>query len=229
MPQPDAAHPSGRNEQTALGQLDWPLVPGQRPAFPRRSPALHTLPVTAVAFLLAQQNLRGDYNAAMSAPNPGISFIELLAYVDYLASRWLTFFRQHPEALELEVGGDTPTIADLILHLIETEEVFARFLYERQPPETFPPRAPTECRTADNFLRRHQEAVNEIATFLAGTNESELRENKTFGPLEASRRKLLAQAMLHSVHHWAQVAMLMRRAGFDAGRPQDLILTDVMA
>jgi len=74
----------------------------------------------------------------MSAPNPGISFIELLAYVDYLANRWLTFFRHHPEALELEVDGDTRTIADLILHLIETEEVFARFLYERQPPEGIP-------------------------------------------------------------------------------------------
>jgi len=81
----------------------------------------------------------------------------------------------------------------------------------------------------DDFLCCHQKAVKEIATFLASTNESELRENKTFGPLEASQRKLLAQAMLHSVHHWAQVAMLMRRAGFDAGRPQDLILTDVMA
>jgi len=165
----------------------------------------------------------------MNAPSPGISFIELLAYVDYLASRWLTFFRQHPEALELEMGGDTRTIADLILHLIETEEVFARFLYERQPPEAFPARAPNEGKAADNFLRRHDKAVNEIASFLAGASEGELREKKTFGPLEASQRKLLAQAMLHSVHHWAQVSMLMRRAGFDAGRPQDLILTDVMA
>jgi len=165
----------------------------------------------------------------MSAPDPGISFLELLAYVDYLGSRWLTFFCQHPEALELDAGGNRRTIADLVLHLIETEEVFAQFLYERQPPEAFPPRAPNQPETADNFLRRHQEAVRKLATFLAGTDDSELREKKAFGPLEVSQRKMLAQAILHSVHHWAQVAMLMHRSGFDAGGPQDLILSDVMA
>ena len=165
----------------------------------------------------------------MSAPDPGISFLELLAYVDYLGRRWLTFFCQHPEALELDACGSGRTIADLVLHLIETEEVFARFLYERQPPKAFPPRAPKQPETADNFLRRHQEAVRKLATFLTDTDYSELREKKVFGPLEVSQRKLLAQAILHSVHHWAQVAMLIHRGGYDAGGPQDLILSDIMA
>jgi uncharacterized damage-inducible protein DinB len=39
---------------------------------------------------------------------------------------------------------------------------------------------------------------------------------------------MLAQAALHSVHHWAQVAMEVRQAGFPTGKPQDFIVTDVM-
>jgi len=34
--------------------------------------------------------------------------------------------------------------------------------------------------------------------------------------------------VLHSVHHWAQVAMEVRQAGFPVGKPQDIIITDVM-
>jgi len=39
---------------------------------------------------------------------------------------------------------------------------------------------------------------------------------------------MLSQAALHSVHHWAQVAMAVRQAGFPTGKPQDFIVTDVM-
>jgi len=30
------------------------------------------------------------------------------------------------------------------------------------------------------------------------------------------------------VHHWAQVAMEVRQAGFPVGKPQDIIISDVM-
>jgi len=45
---------------------------------------------------------------------------------------------------------------------------------------------------------------------------------------KASTRKVLAQAALHSVHHWAQVAMEVRQAGFPTEKPQDIIISDVM-
>ena len=48
------------------------------------------------------------------------------------------------------------------------------------------------------------------------------------GPTTASNRKILAQAVLHSIHHWAQVAMEVRQAGFPTDRPQDIIISPVM-
>jgi uncharacterized damage-inducible protein DinB len=44
-----------------------------------------------------------------------------------------------------------------------------------------------------------------------------------------SERKTLAQAVLHGVHHWAQVAMEVRQAGFPTETPQDIIASPVMA
>ena len=39
---------------------------------------------------------------------------------------------------------------------------------------------------------------------------------------------MLAQAAPHSVHHWAQVAIKVRQAGFPTTKPYDFIVTDVM-
>jgi uncharacterized damage-inducible protein DinB len=48
------------------------------------------------------------------------------------------------------------------------------------------------------------------------------------GPATITRRKILSQVTLHSVHHWAQIAMAVRQAGFPTQKPLDIILTDVM-
>ena len=48
------------------------------------------------------------------------------------------------------------------------------------------------------------------------------------GAVTVSERKILTQAVLHSVHHWAQVAMEVRQAGFPTERPQDIIASPVM-
>jgi uncharacterized damage-inducible protein DinB len=55
-----------------------------------------------------------------------------------------------------------------------------------------------------------------------------LRAMQSFGPVSKSNRKLLTQTVLHSVHHWAQLAMEVRQAGFPTNEPQDIIITDVM-
>lgn len=162
----------------------------------------------------------------MTPAEPGISFRELLAYTDYLANRWLKFFSEKPEALEVPAGGNTPTVADLVDHVFLVEEVFSSFLREGTPP---PESAVGErARSVEAFARRHQDAHRKIAEFLSSADDTELRAKKKFSRFEASPRKLLTQSILHSVHHWAQIAMLVRRAGFDFGRPQDLILTDIL-
>jgi uncharacterized damage-inducible protein DinB len=163
--------------------------------------------------------------AGMSTPDAGVSFRELLGYTDYLAQRWLTFFGEHPEALQAPAGGDTPTVGDLVDHVFLVEEVFSGFLHDgTAPPEQG---TPGEIKV-ETFRRRHQEAYGKFIGYIDAASGADMRAKKKFSRFEASPRKLLSQSILHSVHHWAQIAMLVRRAGFDTGRPQDLILTDLM-
>ena len=49
-----------------------------------------------------------------------------------------------------------------------------------------------------------------------------------FGTLKASPRKMLIQAVLHSVHHRGQLATFLRQQGFKQDWTHDIILSKVM-
>ena len=161
----------------------------------------------------------------MSTSDAGVSFRELLTYTDYLATRWLTFFGEHPEALQVPAGSGTPMVGDLVDHVFLVEEVFSSFLHDGTAP---PDQGTAGEISVETFRGRHQGAFRKFGAYLENASDADLRTKMKFSRFEASPRKLLTQSILHSVHHWAQIAMLVRRAGFDAGRPQDLILTDIM-
>jgi len=66
------------------------------------------------------------------------------------------------------------------------------------------------------------------AQYIGSANEETLRRMRTVEPVTVSNRKVLAQAILHSGHHWAQVAMEVRHAGFPTEMAQDIIASPVM-
>jgi uncharacterized damage-inducible protein DinB len=74
----------------------------------------------------------------------------------------------------------------------------------------------------------HQEAHKKLARYIDSTSEEALKQTRTLGSVTVSNRKTFTQALLHSVHHWAQVAMEVRQAGFPAEKPQDIIGSPVM-
>ena len=156
-------------------------------------------------------------------PEPSISFRELLAYTDYLANRWLNYFRQNPGALDVNLGGKTGTLRDLVAHIVFVEGYFACRLLAKDPP------AKPEAPTLDDLAKIHQSAQEHILSFVSSASDDDLRRTQSFGPVSnVSNRKMLAQVALHGVHHWAQVAMEVRQAGFPTEKPQDIILTDVL-
>jgi len=79
-----------------------------------------------------------------------------------------------------------------------------------------------------SLLQMHKDAKRKFEDFLKASDDEELRGTQMLGSRKVSNRKMLAQAALHSVHHWAQVAMQVRQAGFPTGKPQDIIITDVL-
>ncbi len=158
---------------------------------------------------------------------PAISFRDLLAYTDYLAQRWLNYFRQHEKALEIEVGGRTPTLRDLVTHIFQVEYFFSNLLLHEEMTANSRP-AHMDVKNLEEAERMHQEAHRNLTQFIGSATEEQLDRTRTLGPVTVSNRKIFAQAVLHSVHHWAQVAMEVRQAGFPAEKPQDIIASPVM-
>ncbi|HET9365142.1 MAG TPA: DinB family protein [Candidatus Angelobacter sp.] len=158
---------------------------------------------------------------------PSLSFRELLAYTDYLAQRWLNYFRANANALEIGVGGRTPTLRDLVTHIFQVEEFFSNFLFQEDMKPTGRP-AQMEAKNLEELEHMHREAHENLTRYIGYANEEQLEKMRTMGPVTVSNRKILAQATLHSVHHWAQVAMKVREAGFPTEKPQDIIASPVM-
>jgi uncharacterized damage-inducible protein DinB len=159
----------------------------------------------------------------MSNGEASISFRELFAYSHYLAQRWVKYFHQHPAALEVDVGGKTGKLKMLVGHIFDVEIYFAGFLLGENPG-----RPQGEERSLEQLLEVHHQAHEKLLRYVGTAGKVELETKHTFGPVTVSNRKVLAQAALHSVHHWAQVAMEVRQAGFPAEKPQDIIISDVM-
>jgi uncharacterized damage-inducible protein DinB len=163
----------------------------------------------------------------MSAQEPSIAFRDLLAYTDYLAQRWLNYFKQNPGALKIDVGGRTGTLEDLVTHIFQVEDFFADLLLQAGAGSARPPQK-LEAPDLETLARLHRGAHDKLAQYISSASDERLDQTRTLGPVTVSERKTLAQAVLHSVHHWAQVAMETRQAGFPQERPQDIIASPVM-
>lgn len=159
---------------------------------------------------------------------PSLRFRELLDYTDYLAQRWLEYFRQHEQALDIEVGGRMQTMRNLVGHIFQVQSFFADLLaHEPATPPTVPP-PQMEAPSLETMQRMHQQAMEKLGQYIERASEENLQQKRKLGPVTVSNRKTLAQPLIHSIHHWAQVAKAIRQAGFPAQPPQDIIVSPTM-
>lgn len=163
----------------------------------------------------------------MSNQVPSLAFADLLAYTDYLAQRWLNYFERNPAALEIDVGGRAGTVGGLVTHIFQVEQFFADLLLQEGVGGTGRP-AQMPSQSLEEQRGMHQQAYKKLQQYIGSASEEMLERTRTFGPVTVSERKTLAQAVLHSVHHWAQVVMEVRQAGFPTEAPQDIIASPVM-
>lgn len=158
---------------------------------------------------------------------PSLAFADLLAYTDYLAQRWLSYFERNPAALEVDVGGRAGTVGGLVTHIFQVEQFFADLLLQEGAGGTGRPQQ-IASPSLEEMRRMHQDAHQKLKQYIDSASEEMLQRTRTFGRVTVSERKTLAQAVLHSIHHWAQVAMEVRQAGFPTETPQDIIASPVM-
>src|SRR5215467_6734077 len=107
----------------------------------------------------------------MSTSEPAVSFRDLIAYTDYLAQRWLNYFKQNPKALDVDVGGKTGTLRDLVSHIFQVEQFFAGLLLQAGAGSTRPPAPKTEKPDLDELGRMHQDALQKLELYIGSANE----------------------------------------------------------
>jgi uncharacterized damage-inducible protein DinB len=150
---------------------------------------------------------------------------ELLAWNDATAQRWYAFLSTTPAALASPCDiHDAHTVAHFLQHIVAAQLRHAQRLaglpisdYDSVP-----------CATADEFLAAHQRFVALLRPLLAdpAIDWSEPLEFNTLtaGRRRATRRTLLFHAMLHGIRHYAQLATLLRQAGFAPNISGDYLL-----
>lgn len=156
--------------------------------------------------------------------NPSITLEELLGWNGEERTKWLTWLKKNPAALDVAVqpGGRFPTVASLIDHIFLVEVRHTLRLQGKELP------AATGIAAGDldalfTYAARGREAVHR---FLPSLNPMDLNRPRDVvvatGTYPLSPRKLLFHMALHEVRHWAQIAAAVRVAGFTPPGDHDL-------
>jgi len=160
-----------------------------------------------------------------------IPFDTLIEYLDEESERWQQWFaQQSPQALEVAMGvDDLATVRDLVMHISMVELRYA----ERLMGDPITPYERFQTASMDALFDVGKDARMKITAFLAGATDSDLNQMLTFetiraGTQSASKRKIVAHALLHSIRHWAQVATALRQHGFPQNWGHDFLFTEAM-
>jgi len=170
--------------------------------------------------------------AAAPVTAQALSFRELLAYTDEETRRWEAWFRHAgPAALRVSLGdAKWNTVGGLIYHIFMVERRYAERLLG-EPVTPYADRAPAEL---DEIFAVYPEGRSRLERYLAQARPEEWGEVITFetvsaGTLSASKRKIVAHALVHGIRHWAQIATALRQAGHGEQWMHDLLASPALA
>lgn len=163
--------------------------------------------------------------------NLGITLEELLAWNEQASGYWKAHLEANPHLLELPCGiGGAANVQELVRHIWGAELRWAQRL--ASVPET--PRENVPAGPLSALFGLHVQAVEIFRGFLAAPEEAWSQpyvlpfewvppEERT-----VSRRKIAAHALFHSQRHWAQLATLVRNAGFPSTFRGDLLFSSAL-
>ena len=161
----------------------------------------------------------------------GISLEELLAWNEEVSAWWKAHLDAHPQVLELpcDIGG-TKSVQELVRHIWAVELRWSQRLAGLGvTPKEEVPEGPL-----DGLFALHTQAMEILRGLIkagdAGWSESYTLELPNIPPemRVLSRRKVALHELLHGHRHWAQLATLLRVAGFSSGFRGDLLFSRVL-
>jgi uncharacterized damage-inducible protein DinB len=162
---------------------------------------------------------------------PGISMQELLEWDREASAYWKSHLDANPALLDLPCGiGSAATVQEFVRHIWGVEQRWAQRLagIPQIPKEDIP------AGPVDALYDLHTQAAQILGALLADPGQNwdapllldipQLPE----AVRSPSRRKVLGHALLHSQRHWAQLATLVRVAGFPSGFRGDLLASSAL-
>ena len=162
---------------------------------------------------------------------PAITLEELLAWNDESSKFWKAHLDANPALLDLpcDIGGTT-NVQGFVRH-IWSAELRSGHRIARQP---LIDRERLPAGPLDALFDLHVQALQLFRMLLADPAQNwddKMTLDLNWLPPEArifSRRKLAAHALFHSQRHWAQLATLVRVAGFPSGFKGDLLFSPAL-
>ncbi len=162
---------------------------------------------------------------------PVITLEELLAWNQESAELWKALFDANPALLDLPCGIDgSPNVQELVRHNWMAELRWSQYVAGLPVA----PRADLPVGPIGSLFDLHLQAVRILRSLLDDPawswDEMLALEFEWLPPRlrTASRRKIAAHALLHSQRHWAQLATLVRAAGFPSGFEGDVIFSSAL-
>jgi uncharacterized damage-inducible protein DinB len=159
---------------------------------------------------------------------PAISLDELLAWNQEASDFWLAHLKANAALLELPCGiGGATNVQQFVRHIWAVELRWSQRIAGL--PELAKQDIPAG--PLDALFGLHEQAGQILRTLLddpAQDWEEALTLNFSWLPPDArtfSRRKLAAHMLFHSQRHWAQLATLVRVAGFPSAFQGDLLFS----
>ena len=161
----------------------------------------------------------------------GITLEEMLAWNDQASEYWKVHFEANPNLLDLPCGiVGAANVQEFVRHIWGAELRWAQRLAAE--PET--PRERIPAGPLDALFDLHRQAVAIYRRLLAApelTWSEPYVLNFDWVPQEertVTRRKIAAHALFHSQRHWAQLATLVRNAGFPSNFRGDLLFSPAL-
>jgi uncharacterized damage-inducible protein DinB len=161
----------------------------------------------------------------------GISLEELLAWNEQSSAYWKTHLETNPALLELpcDIGG-TATVQGFVRHIWGVELRWSQRLAGL--PVVDKEKLPAG--PLDALFDLHRQAAEIFCDLLAAPEQTWSEPfvlEFDWVPLEqrtVSRRKIALHALFHSQRHWAQLATLVRSAGFPSKFRGDLLFSPAL-
>ncbi len=160
-----------------------------------------------------------------------ITLQELLADNETATGKWHTWFAANPAALEVPCGiYNSGTVRGLLKHIFAVELRHS----QRLNGEEVVAYDAIPAGSLDDLFAIHSQAMRNLSRFLSHADDTALGEvialqTVSAGTLHASRRKLFAHILLHSMRHWAQLSSLLRKAGYKTDWPKDFLFSEAIA